>query len=87
MFLSITSSASNKVATLMCLCVCSLCRLTVCENVGDVYIQFLYVIVCVILPLCTLVGCLPPLDALLPWAMEQALTRLMGGSPMATDLR
>ena len=52
----------------------------------DVAVQLLYVAVC-LLPLGWVVGCLPPLDSLLPWAMEQLLTRLMGGSPMSTDLR
>ncbi len=50
------------------------------------YLQLLYVSLC-LLPLGWLVGFLPPLDALVPWIMEQGLTRLMGGSPMATDLR
>ena len=50
------------------------------------YLQLLYVSLC-LLPLGWLVGFLPPLDALIPWIMEQGLTRIMGGSPMAADLR
>ena len=67
------------------MCSIILCRLTV-ENTADVYIQLLYVALC-ILPLCWTFSVLPPLDALLPWVMEQTLTHLMGGSPMATDFR
>ena len=61
------------------------CRLAV-TCVADVYLELLYAAVCV-LPLCWMCGVLPPLDALQPWAMEQILTRLMGGSHMATDVR
>lgn len=49
-------------------------------------VQLLYAVVCV-LPLCWTLGFLPPLDSLLPWLMEQTLTRLMGGSHVATDVR
>ena len=52
----------------------------------DLYLKLLYVSLC-LLPLGWSIGFLPPLDALVPWIMEQVLTRLMGGSPMATDLR
>ena len=61
-------------------------RLMVSSSGAGVYLQLLYAAVCV-LPLCWVCGVLPPLDALLPWAMQQSLTRLMGGSHMATDLR
>ena len=57
-----------------------------CEPGVDVFVGLLYAAVC-LLPLAWLLGCLPPLDALLPWATEQALTHIMGGSHMATDLR
>lgn len=50
------------------------------------YLHLLHVSLC-LLPLGWSIGILPPLDALVPWIMEQGLTRLMGGSPMATDLR
>ena len=50
------------------------------------YFKLLYGSLC-LLPLGWLIGFLSPLDALVPWIMEQGLTRLMGGSPMATDLR
>lgn len=49
-------------------------------------VQLLYAVVCV-LPLCWTLGVLPSLDSLLPWLMEQTLTRVMGGSHMATDVR
>lgn len=39
------------------------------------------------LPLLWIVGLLPPLDALFPWLAEQALVLVLGGSPLATDLR
>lgn len=32
-------------------------------------------------------GILPPLDALFPWLAEQTLVLVLGGSPLATDLR
>lgn len=32
-------------------------------------------------------GTLPPLDALFSWLTEQILVFILGGSPMATDLR
>ena len=63
------------------------CRLAVRDVATvDLCVQLLYTAVC-FLPLGWVVGCLPPLDSLLPWAMETLLTRLMGGSQMATDLR
>lgn len=52
----------------------------------SVYLGILYGALC-LFPLGWVVGVLPPLDALLPWLMEQILARLLGGSPMATDLR
>ena len=65
----------------------SLCyRFLVSMPTVTLYLQLLYASLC-LLPLGWLVGFLPPLDALIPWIMEQGLTRLMGGSPMATDLR
>lgn len=51
-----------------------------------VYLQLLYAVLC-LLPLGWLLGVLAPLDALLPWLMEQTLVHLIGGSPLATDLR
>ena len=39
------------------------------------------------LPLLWILGILPPLDALFPWLAEQALVLVLGGSPLATDLR
>lgn len=39
------------------------------------------------LPLLWALGMLPPLDALLLWAMEQALVFGLGGSPMSSNLR
>ena len=51
-----------------------------------IYLQLLYASLC-LLPLGWFIGFLPPLDALVPWLLEQGLTRLIGGSPMATDLR
>lgn len=51
-----------------------------------VYLQLLYAVLC-LLPLGWLLGLLAPLDALLPWLMEQTLVHLIGGSPLATDLR
>ncbi|XP_034051173.1 pecanex-like protein 4 [Thalassophryne amazonica] len=39
------------------------------------------------LPLLWALGVLPPLDALLLWAMEQTLVFGLGGSPMSTNLR
>ena len=39
------------------------------------------------LPLLWAIGLLPPLDALVAWAAEQALVLGLGGSPMASDLR
>ena len=65
----------------------SLCRLAASSSAAaGLTVKLLYVAVC-LLPLGWVVGCLPPLDALLPWTMELVLTRLMGGSQMATDLR
>ena len=32
-------------------------------------------------------GILPPPDALFPWLAEQTLVLVLGGSPLATDLR
>ena len=61
-------------------------RLLVPTPTVDLYLKLLYGSLC-LLPLGWLIGFLPPLDALIPWIMEQGLTRLMGGSPMATDLR
>ena len=51
-----------------------------------VYLQLLYAALC-LLPLGWVLGVLAPLDALLPWMMEQILVHLMGGSPLATDFR
>ncbi len=51
-----------------------------------VYLIVLYSLLCV-LPLAWTVGVLPPLEALVSWGLEQAHTRLLGGSPAATDLR
>lgn len=39
------------------------------------------------LPLLWIMGILPPLDALFPWLAEQTLVLVLGGSPLATDLR
>lgn len=39
------------------------------------------------LPLLWIVGILPPLDALFPWLAEQGLVLVLGGSPLATDMR
>ncbi|XP_014670106.1 PREDICTED: LOW QUALITY PROTEIN: pecanex-like protein 4 [Priapulus caudatus] len=39
------------------------------------------------LPLLWAVGMLPPPDALFLWLLEQTVVLLLGGSPMATDLR
>lgn len=39
------------------------------------------------LPLLWTLGILPPLDALFSWLAEQVLVLVLGGSPMATDLR
>lgn len=55
-------------------------------TISSVYFQLLYACLC-LLPLGWVVGVLPPLDALIPWILEQMLVRLLGGSPMATDLR
>ncbi|XP_013381869.1 pecanex-like protein 4 [Lingula anatina] len=44
-------------------------------------------IVFVFLPVMWTLGLLPPLDALFLWMFEQVLVGLMGGSPMASDLR
>eukprot|EP00050_Salpingoeca_kvevrii_P017787 m.68246 g.68246 ORF g.68246 m.68246 type:complete len:1133 (+) comp7726_c0_seq2:492-3890(+) len=46
----------------------------------------IYIAVC-LLPLAWALGLLPPLAALVPWALEQFLVRILGGSPAATDLR
>lgn len=59
-------------------------RILVSEPV--VYLQLLYAVLC-LLALGWLLGVLAPLDALLPWLMEQILVHLIGGSPLATDLR
>ena len=59
-------------------------RATVSDS--SLYLRLIYTALC-LLPLSWLLGVLPPLDALLPWLMEQALTKIMGGSAMATDLR
>ena len=67
-------------------CMYIYCRLFVSPPSVVLYLQLLYASLC-LLPLGWLVGFLPPLDVLIPWIMEQGLTRLMGGSPMATDLR
>ena len=32
-------------------------------------------------------GVAPPVDALLSWLMEQTLVHLLGGSPMASEMR
>ena len=50
------------------------------------YLQLLYACLC-LMPVGWMIGVLPPLDVLFPWLMEQTLTRLLGGSPMATDIR
>ena len=60
------------------------CRILVSQPM--VYLQLLYAVLC-LLPLGWLLGLLAPLDALLPWLMEQTLVHLIGGSPLATDLR
>lgn len=39
------------------------------------------------LPLLWIMGILPPLDALFPWLAEQTLVLVLGGSPLATDVR
>lgn len=39
------------------------------------------------LPLLWTLGIFPPLDALFSWLAEQVLVLVLGGSPMATDLR
>ena len=39
------------------------------------------------LPLLWTLGILPPLDTLFSWLAEQVLVLVLGGSPMATDLR
>lgn len=39
------------------------------------------------LPLLWILGILPPLDAVFSWLAEQALVLVLGGSPLATDLR
>jgi len=39
------------------------------------------------LPLLWILGILPPLDALFSWLAEQTLVLVLGGSPLATDLR
>jgi len=39
------------------------------------------------LPLLWIMGVLPPLDALFPWLAEQTLVLVLGGSPLATDVR
>lgn len=41
----------------------------------------------IFLPVLWCLGVLPPLDALVLWLMEQTLVHLLGGSPMAGDLR
>lgn len=64
----------------------SLYRLLVPMPAVVPYLQLLYTALC-LLPLGWLIGFLPPLDALIPWIMEWGLTRIIGGSPMATDLR
>ena len=51
-----------------------------------IYLQLLYAVLC-LLPLGWVLGVLAPLDALLPWLMEQTLVHLLGGSPLATDFR
>ncbi|XP_002735175.1 pecanex-like protein 4 [Saccoglossus kowalevskii] len=40
-----------------------------------------------ILPVFWILGCLPPVDALLSWTCEQILIFLLGGTAMANDLR
>ena len=52
----------------------------------SLYLQLLYAALS-LFPLGWALGLLPPLDALLPWLAEQVLVRLLGGSPLATDLR
>ncbi|CAL9686501.1 unnamed protein product [Knipowitschia caucasica] len=48
--------------------------------------QILHVVF-IFLPLMWALGMLPPLDALLLWAMEQILVFGLGGSPMSSNLR
>ena len=60
------------------------CSVTVANPNG--YLYGLYTAVC-LMPLGWALGLLPPLDALVTWLMEQALIHLMGGSPMASELR
>ena len=64
--------------------VLSMCRWLV--TFPGLYLSLLYVALC-LFPVGWVLGVLPPLYVLLTWLMEQILTRLLGGSPMATDLR
>lgn len=56
------------------------------EDIPSSYLNLVYASLS-LLPLGWVLGVLPPLDAFVPWVMEQILTRFLGGSPMATDLR
>ena len=61
-------------------------RLYVSPVTFSQYYQILYGLLSV-LSLAWILGIFPPLDAFFPWIMEQILTRFLGGSPVATDLR
>lgn len=52
----------------------------------SLYIDVIYALLC-LLPLLWIGAILPPIDSLILWCMEQCLVHIMGGTPLASELR